>query len=313
MTSRAELLYLSPMLLRLASPRFLLLGAALACGCGSGDATDGGVDARVDASVTDIAAPFLDVDPSAQCASQGTGRLRVTVSLDPSFDLQTAEVWLGLRCGSHPISRVVRWDRSATQVIDGLGPGSYRVYGSSFLAPGAWSSAVLLGNAVTAAVPVTLQAEGEVLVSYSSTRGGPDASVDAATAGGAWQRQVVIRERGSGVMLGTATIEARPITLDPVGPDAGALPGLSVNVTVANTCATPPCAPLRPVAAEVRALVGETPVGVGMERFTTHALEAGTHAALAEPVVLRAMPPGGESALQVVIYGERTDATGPRG
>ena len=301
------------MLLRVASPRFLLLGAALACGCGSGGATDGGVDAGADASVADIAAPFLDVAPNAQCASQGTGRLRVTVSLDPSFDLQTAEVWLGLRCGNHPISRVVRWDRSATQVIDGLGPGSYRVYGSSFLAPGAWSSPVLLGNAVTAAVPVTLQAEGEVLATYSSTRGGPDASVDATTAGGTWQQQVVIRERGSGVMLGMATIDARPVTLDPVGPDAGASPGLSVNVTVANTCATPPCAPLRPLAAEVRALVGETPVGVGMERFTNRALEAGMNATLAEPVVLRAMPPGGESALQVVIYGERAEVPGPRG
>ncbi len=128
-----------------------------------------------DAAV-DAVPPPLDVS-NTPCANGGAGRLRVSVSLAPTLATRPADVWLALACGDSPDPvRIVRWDGSATQTLDGFGPGTWRVYASTFVTPGAWSTTATIGSGVaTAAVSLTLSGDGSLLAQTDTATASADA------------------------------------------------------------------------------------------------------------------------------------------
>jgi hypothetical protein len=241
-----------------------------------------------------------NVSPGVVC-STGTGRLRVSVSLDPSLVGRTSDVWLAVQCnnGTGPV-RIVRWDGSATQTLDGFGPGTYRVFGSSFLAPGQWSNTATLSGVATAAVSLTLGSEGALLASVNETT--PPS--DGGGAPGEWTMRVPVREMNGAPMLGQATVVARAIGAD-----------LEVRVVVQNQCGASVCAPLMLHSVEARALEGTVPTGFAWANFASPMVLQGALSASAA-MRLRAMLPNAAHALQVAVYGVRSASpqrmAGPR-
>jgi hypothetical protein len=281
---------------------------ASGCADSMGDSVDGGrVDGRADVS------PILDVSSQRCGATGGQGRLRVSVSLAPTLVERTADVWLAVHCddATQPL-RIVRWDRSATQSIEGLGPGMYRVFGASFLAPGAWSTTTTLEGVSTSAVSLTLEANGvavaNVVSSSVSEDGGgvmPDAAiadvlvtdvVDELPVRTGWETRVALRETAGGPSLGTVTITTRPASDTEI----------EVRALVQNLCAQPPCRPLRLSAIEARTTNRESPVGLSQGVFESPILLSGASTATMNPLVLRGSLPDSSRALQVVVFAQTT-------
>jgi hypothetical protein len=266
-------------------------------------------DARVDGRA-DVFTSF-DVSSQRCSATGGQGRLRVSVSLAPTLVERTADVWLAVHCddAAQPI-RIVRWDRSATQSIEGLGPGMYRVFGASFLAPGTWSTTTTLGGVSTSAVSLTLDANGVPIanvVSSSASGDGGGVTPDAAIADAAvkdvvdelpvrtrWETRVALRETAGGPSLGTVTITTRPASDTEI----------EIRAVVQNLCAQPPCRPLRLSTIEARTTNREAPVGLSQGVFDSPTLESGASTATMRPLMLRGSLPDAERALQVVVFAQ---------
>ncbi len=300
------------------APPFAALLAAMvlsSVGCGSGEA---GADA--DAGITpqptdlgsrsDAAAIFPPPDApgvSVPCGP-GRGRMRVTVSLDPEIALQEPDVWLSVRCGPDEVPvRLVRWDREAVQVLDGFGPGLYRVHASSLVAPGQWSGQLGMEGAATVAVPLTVAAEAAVLGGaasddLASADAGP---YDAGLSPGAWRGSGGLLDPGSRQGVGTVEVEARPLAdAADGGVDAGG-PRIAVQATLRSSCATPPCPSLSLHSVEARLSDDNVPTAVVSLRFddgTT--LEPNGRRALPRALLLPGGLPGGARVLRLTVYGD---------
>ena len=265
---------------------------------------------RPDAAVDSTPVTPLDV-PSEPCSNSGAGRLRVSVSLAPSLAARSSDVWLAVHCGdSYAPARIVRWDGSATQTLDGFGPGMWRVYASTLLAPGAWSNTATLSTGVaTAALSLTLDDEGAVLAlaepggTSSNDAGVSDASVTDASAadstGGAydvappsWSARVAMRDVVDGPSLGWATVTAYPLGGD----------SIEVRVTVQNLCAQPPCASLTLHSVEARTATDGTPAGFARSTFETPTLAYGASTVTSPHLALRGSLPDAHHSLQVAVY-----------
>lgn len=260
-------------------------------------------------------------DASAPCSNDGEGRLRVSVSLAPSLAARSSDVWLAVHCddGALPV-RLVRWDGSATQILDGFGPGAWRVFGATFLSPGAWSTTATLDGVATAAVSLTLDAEGALLAQAGSAAtnngvdagapdapaadasappadaaaGGSDARIpaDAAVAPPSWSARVALREVAGGPSLGSASLTAYALDRET----------LEVRVTVQSLCAQPPCADLALHSVEARTADGATPTGFARTRFETPTLAYGASTVTMPHLVLRGALPDALRSLQVAVY-----------
>ncbi len=253
-----------------------------------------------DASVDAPAAPPVDAS-TTPCANSGAGRLRVSVSLAPALASRTADVWLAVVCGDDPRPvRLVRWDGSPTQTLEGFGPGAWRVYGSTFLSPGAWSTTATLGGVSTAAVSLTLDGDGALLAQVGAGQGDAGAPADTADAGdddgssegAAWSARVPMRDSTGGPALGWASLTARPL-------DATSI---EVQITVQNLCSQPPCAPFTLDSVEARAAEGNTPVGFARGVFANPALQYGATTMTMPHLVLRGALPDAAHSLQVAVY-----------
>lgn len=254
-----------------------------------------------DAAVADASTTPPDVSVDA-CSLEGAGRLRVSVSLAPALASRTADVWLAVYCndGTTPV-RLVRWDGSPTQSLEGFGPGTYRVLGTSFLSQGAWSTSASLGGVATAAVSLTLPGDGTVLALASSTptaarpdAGAADASSSDGDAAGTtpeWNARVQLRDVSGGPGLGAMQVFARPVT-----PDT-----LELSVTVQNLCAPTTCAPLSLLGVEARTLEGSTPTGVSAATFEMPTVSYG-EVRRAGTLRLRGTMPDAQHALMVALY-----------
>lgn len=256
---------------------------ALGYGCGDsstvvGPARDGGPpqDASQDSP---LAAP-----PDAGTCAVGNSRLRVNVQLDPALDRRRMDVWLVARCGSDPPSRIVRWDRSPSQTLDGLGAGTWRVYASAFVAPGAWSDAVTLEGVSTVTVPVALRADARLLTAWRS-----DETPDAGS-----RARVPIRDPSEAVTLGWLELTYTP-----------AMEGfVRVEALVRNACTAEPCPPLALHSVEARSVDGETPVDLAVVRLQDAFVGVGGSYTVPSPMVLRAPGPMPGRGLQVALYGD---------
>jgi hypothetical protein len=260
-------------------------------------------DAATDAS------PTSPLDASAPpCSNGGAGRLRVSLSLAPSLAARSSDVWLAVQCGdgATPV-RIVRWDGSATQTLDGFGPGVWRVYASTLLAPGAWSNTATLGaNVATAALSLTLDGEGAVLAlagsgtptpvdagtpdGYAPDASAPDASADATPP--AWSARIAMRDSADGPSLGWASLTAYPLGADTV----------EVRVAVQNLCAQAPCAALTLHSVEARTSLDGTPVGFARGVFQTPTLAYGASTVTSPHLVLRGALPDARRTLQIAVY-----------
>lgn len=260
-------------------------------GCGD-EARPSNVDpdsgAYVDAGSADAFGGSADEGVSAPCG-RGSGRLRVAIALDPALERRNPDVWLAVRCGmGEPPARVVRWDRSASQVIDGLGPGEYRVFGSSFAAPGAWSAPVRLGELATAAVPMTLPSEGTTLGVVSSADLRP-------AEGGAWTGRRTLMPAGVTTAAGVLEVTVVP------SPSTSTI---SVQAVVRNNC-TASCPTLVPHSVEVRTLDQGEPVGLAVARFDGGApLDPGYSASLPQALTLPGRVPDGRYGIEVALLGQ---------
>lgn len=298
------------------------LGLSGCVGAPDGDAdaapaaTDGG-STPYDASVSP---PGDGAAPKGEPCGTGRGRLRVTVSLDPEVALQEPDVWLSLRCGpaESPV-RLVRWARPGVHVLDGLGPGLYRLYASSQVAPGQWSPQVGVEGAATVALPLTVASEAAVLGGAASDdlgeadagvlhldAGLPDARLpDAALAPAVWRRSGGLLDPGSRQAVGTVEVEA--LALDG-GVDAGE-PRMAVQATLRSACATPPCPALSLHSVELRLSEGEAPIAVASMRFEDGTrLDAGGRFVLPRPLLLPGRLPGGARVLRLTVYGDVSGA-----
>lgn len=254
-----------------------------------------------DASVVDASTTLPDVTADT-CSLQGAGRLRVSVSLAPALASRTADVWLAVYCndGTAPV-RLVRWDGSATQSLEGFGPGTYRVLGTSFLSQGAWSTSATLGGIATAAVSLTLTGDSAVLALASSapgtTRpdaGATDASIgdgDAAGTTPEWNARVQLRDVTGGPGLGAMQVFARPVS-----PDT-----LELSVTVQNLCAPTTCPPLSLLGVEARTLEGSMPTGVSAATFEMPTVNYG-EVRRAGTLRLHGTMPDTQHTLMVALY-----------
>lgn len=273
-------------------------------GCGaSALATDDGAapeDAAADASLTEGA------PAAAPCSLGGTGRLRVALTLDTALQRRSPEVWLSTRCGADDREvRIVRWDRAETMVLDGFGPGAYTVVASSFLAAPARTARVDLGVRATASLSVTLPAEPVALAMVragAGVAGVLDAGVlrDAAApafdaARPAWTARATIDEEGYGG-VGSVDVDAQQVSDET----------LELRVLVRNTCAATnlsTCPALQLGGAEVRALLGDAPRGMGVGEFERTRLAPGESTSLLRAISLRGSLPGEQSALHVAVHG----------
>lgn len=290
-------------------------GALGLSGCGGETGTD--ADATLpptdSGAIAQDAAMLTPRDGAAmtgETCGAGRGRLRVTVSLDPEVALQEPDVWLSVRCGADetPV-RLVRWAREGVQVLDGFGPGLYRLYASSLVAPGQWSPQVGVEGAATVAVPLTVASEAAVLGGAASDDlNEADAGVALRDAGlypGTWRRSGGLLDPGSRQAVGSVEVEAS--ALDDArdgGVDAGA-PQIAVQATLRSSCATPPCPALSLHSVEVRLSDGETPVAVASQRFDDGTrLEAGGRFVLPRALLLPGPLPGGTRVLRLTVYGD---------
>lgn len=276
--------------------------ALAAVGCGSGasdrdptvDASASGADAG--AVAADAPSPAADLAPPTACSTSGSSRLRVSLGLDPGLALRGPEVWLLVRCGNGDASseRVLRWDRASTQTIDGLGPGSYQVVGSSFLAP--WSSTrVTLSDNATAAVSLTLPPDPPVLAQLHSDASG--------TGGGAvWRASVPLTSAGLAASVASLEVEARPYVSDP--PAATDHDFVSVTAVVRNPCSGNLCSSYTLRALEIRSTAGDDPSGLGGFVFPVdERLAAGESKSIPQSMVLRGALPDLTHGLELVLYG----------
>ncbi|MEZ4409127.1 MAG: hypothetical protein R3A52_22045 [Polyangiales bacterium] len=260
-------------------------------GCGddarpSNDDHDSGTYA--DAGATDGASSGY-ADVAAPPCGRGSGRLRVAIALDPALERRSPDVWLAVRCGaSETPARVVRWDRSTSQVIDGLGPGDYRVFGSSFVAPGAWSAPVALRDLATAAVPMTLPSEGTSLGAVNS----PDLRP---AEGGAWMGRRTLMPAGVTTAVGVLEVTVVP---------SPATSTVSVQAVVRNNC-TASCPTVVLHSVEVRTLDQGEPVGLAVGRFAgTDPLAPGESATLPQALTLAGRVPDGRYGVEVSLLGQ---------
>lgn len=279
-----------------------LLVSLSACGSSNMTGTTP-TDAAVffDAPSADVAAASDVALPP--CSIGGAGRLRVGVSLDPDLERRTPEVWLSVHCGAdlRPV-RVVRWDRSGSQLLDGFGAGRYQVYASSFLAAGSWSAPVTLEGVSTVAVPVTLGASPASLVTLTTDDvvTGADAGVrDAGTALPTWGGRSTFRA-GADSTVGVLEVEFQTVTPTT---DAG-VGTVSMRAVVRNVCSSAMCPTLQLHSVEVRSLRADAPAGVSLARFEmTAALAVGQSASLPQPVTLPGSLPDAAQRYQVALYG----------
>lgn len=268
-----------------------------ACGSAStSDPTPSDASVPSDVVTSDVSAGG-DVS-TAPCSTGGAGRLRVGVSLAPDLDRRGPEVWLSVHCGAdlRPV-RVVRWDRSGSQLLDGFGPGRYQVYASSFLAAGSWSDPVTLEGVSTVAVPVTLGATPAALVTLSTDdvpAGGTDGGV------AMWGGRATFRAGGDST-VGVLEVEVLPAT-QPEG-DAG-VGTVSVRAVVRNVCSGSTCPTLQLHSIEVRSLRSDAPAGVSLARFEmSAALGVGQSASLPQPLTLPGGLPSDAQEYRVALYG----------
>jgi hypothetical protein len=271
--------------------------AAVGCGSGSGDLApplDAGTLVADAGSAQDSAGVLADLAPPPTCTSNGTSRLRVALGLDPGLEARGPEVWLVVRCGSvGGVERVLRWDRTATQTIDALGPGSYEVTGSSFMAPWSSSTRVMLADGATAAVSVTLPSGPPVLAQVRSGVYG-DPTV--------WRASVPLVSGGSTASVASMEVEVRPYVSDP--PSTGDA-FVSVTAVVRNPCATDQCAPYLLRALEIRTRAGDGPTGLQGFRFPDdERLAAGESKSVPQPMVVRGAMPDDSHGIELVLYGE---------
>ncbi len=249
-------------------------------------------DAGVDAAGNDVMVP-------SPCSTNGEGALRVTVSLDPSIDRGRADVWLSTHCGTNPMPiQVLRWDGTSAQTLPGLGPGTWDVYASSFVSPGAASPAVMLLGVATASVTVTLPSGAPLLARYdSASTVGPDGGVaeDAGVAA-AWRGVAAISDPIEG------TVGYLECYASPAGEGT-----LTVQVVVRNACTAAQCPTMNLVAAEARSLEGGNPMDLGTGSWPDGGVtvQPGTGAALPDPITLRGVLPGGSYTLDIAVFGTR--------
>ena len=297
----ARLLYLPTMnflALRRVAPWLLSLAAV---GCGSG--VDGAPSQDASTLVPDASAPrdgavaTADLAAPLPCSTTGTGRLRVSLGLDPALAVRSPEVWLLVRCGQGDGSeRVLRWDRTATQTIDALGPGTYEVIGSSFVAPWSSSTRVMLADSATAAVSVTLPSAPPVLAQLRSgtgAYGGPTL----------WRASVPLASGDATASVASLEVEARPYGSDP--PVAGDGAFVSVTAVVRNPCANDLCPPYLLRALEIRTRAGDGPTGLQGFLFPDdERLGAGESKSVPQPMVVRGAMPDDLHGIELVLYGE---------
>ena len=301
------------MLFRIGSlPRAAVGALALTCaGCLQFGVPPDDPPPQPDAAVDTAPTSPLDASTSPPCSNSGTGRLRVSLSLAPSLASRSADVWLAVQCGdSQSPVRIVRWDGSATQTLDGFGPGVWRVFASTLLAPGAWSNTATLGRGVaTAALSLTLDGEGAVLALAGSGTPSPtdagvpdapvaDASVPDAGGGGAdattpsWSARIAMRDSTDGPSLGWASLTAYPLGESDV----------EVRVAVQNLCVQAPCAALTLHSVEARTSRNGTPVGFARGVFETPTLTYGASTVTMPHLVLRGALPDALHTLQIAVY-----------
>lgn len=284
--------------LRRVAPWILSL-AAVGCGSGASDvapAPDAGALVPDAGSAEDAAGVTADIAEPPSCSATGTGRLRVALGLDPGLEVRAPEVWLLVRCG--PVGgfeRVLRWDRTATQTIDALGPGNYEVIGSSFMAPWSSSRRVMLADGATAAVSVTLPSAPPVLAQLRSGAGAyGDPSV--------WRASVPLATGGSTASVASLEVEARPYVSDP--PATGGS-YLSVTAVVRNPCANDQCSPFMLRALEIRTRAGDGPTGLQGFLFPEdERLGPGESKSVPQPMVVRGAMPDDSHGVELVLYGE---------
>lgn len=275
------------------------LAAALvsAVGCGDGASslqTDTDASTAADGSLShgDRALPddsaFGEAGTGAPCG-YGAGRLRVAIALDPALERRGPDVWLALHCdGQDRALRVVRWDRSMSEVIDGLGPGRYRLFGSSFVAPGVWSSPVEVSNDSTVAVPMTLPLGGAVLGAVSMGDFTP-------SRGGALIARKSLRPAGVTAEVGSLEVTVTAIENSPE---------VSVHATVVNTCRES-CPTVVLQSVEARSRMGMQPLDLAVGTFDRDApLEPGQSVSLPVELRLTANMPDRDVGLSVVVMGQ---------
>lgn len=302
------------MRLRFKSLLPLLLGGA-GCGGVASPPADAASTPSTDV-ISDLASPRFDTGPQQACALGGTGRLRVGVALAPELEPRTPEVWLAARCGDEPFElRLVRWDRSASMVLDGFGPGMYEIFASSFVGAPTTSARATVDPSSTVSLSVTLAATPPLLAALSgggsglAIDGGAPASRDAGLAETdaavlpVWTARTHIIDSVSGASLANVEVEARPTELVPDDRDNSRI---TVRAVVRGVCtATPlmPCPQLTLHAAEVRTLDNERPWGVGTSNFVSNRVAPGDAVALQRPVLLRGALPDARSVVRVAVYG----------
>jgi hypothetical protein len=293
--------------LRRSAPWICLLATA---GCGASpppdeDPSDAGSRAADVAAYDTSAVPLPDRAAPAPCAATGTGRLRVSLGLDPGLTVRAPDVWLMVRCaGGNGSERVLRWDRNATQVLDALAPGSYEVRGSSFVAPWSSSTRVMLDDGATVAVSLTLPPSPAPLAQLRSEA----ALVAEATV---WRGSVpfaTIGSTGSGASL---EVESRPYVSDPpAATDAGFL---SVTAVARNQCATGACTPYVLRALEIRTRTDGEPTGLAGFAFPEgERLDPGESKSVPQPLLVRGAMPDLTHRIELVLYGEVIRAQAPR-
>lgn len=295
-----------------------MMALGLACASGGCGESPRAADAAIDAGArVDVPTVDLGDAPIPQCEGTGTGRLRVTLSLDPDVATRSPEVWLVARCGDDPNPRVVRWDGTATQVLGDLPPGVWRVYASPQLAPGEWSAPVRLEPGATAVVPVTVRQDARLLGSVAAMSLASDAGVDAGALDGgaatAWRATFPLSDPATRRALGEVEISTVPLRAHSadggVSGDLGALGNLlngriAVQLTVRSRCDAPPCPGVELHSAELRTSVEGRPVDLASEAFATGAtLRAGEHVDLPRTVIARGLLPDGRYGMRLSVFG----------
>lgn len=265
-------------------------------GCG------GSADPPGDATVADVSdassdAPRVapDATAAAPCSLAGSGRLRVTLSIDPTLVRPLGDIWLAARCGDGDQDRsvrVLRWNQESSQTFEGLGPGAWRVYASSFVSPGAWSSRVTLGPSTTAAVPVTLQGGLPPLTVLRVGGEMPNTMVTSA-AGVDFAGRDIAPPGGNAPVgrLETSVIET---------PD-----GLLLTALVRNACSRAPCANLVVQGVEVRSLDADVPTDVASLRVEAMTVTPGEIQTF-RPLLLRGRRADATHAIHVALFGSIT-------
>lgn len=279
-----------------------------AAGCGSGDGGADPSDAGASADLggrSDVAR--VDTGPVVLCGA-GDGRLRITTSVDPEVAGGNPDLWLSLRCGDD--DRAIRtWRPMAAmaETLEGLGAGNYRVFVSSGVAPGQYSSRVSLDGRGTSALAVTAAAGPTVLATAASDAPRVGADAGASVIPG-WMASVVVTEPSARQPVALLDLVASPLSTG----DAGAASRVALQATVRSTCAAP-CPAVTLHSIEVRALREQMPEAVESVRFEdATVLRAGERKTLPRSVILNVPSPDMLNVLRVVLYGEAGSPTARR-